>query len=316
MISYIKRHWKGENSLAWAYWVNGAFLNVIVAVAITTLSSETKVFDDLVPWILMVIGTMSIGVWSMVGIWRSANRSIERAQVSSPRKSAFWAYAAKVMVILGVFQLVAAWLPVLKDIKTAFDLSESDIATQFYLQHQGETDVILNGYINSASVEAVKKAFNANKQRNALVLNSPGGILVPAYDLADFVEERAILVAARGECVSSCLLVLAAASKAYVTPDTRLVFHHPEALADFVSEGMAVELVKETREYYSRFKRYGVPPNTLAEYRRQGLKVISIGEAYNSYIVDAIWDPTTNEFFEIEATCKQTDCFISPMKLP
>ena len=104
MINYVKKHWKGENSLAWAYWINGALFHTIFTFAITVAEYETSIFDSLVLSLLMAIGAMAFAIWSMVGIWRSASESIERAHTS--KTSTFWAYAAKAMVIFGVFQIL------------------------------------------------------------------------------------------------------------------------------------------------------------------------------------------------------------------
>ena len=316
MIGYIKSHWAGEQSLALSYWINGVLIGVVVLFVINTVNSTTQIFSELVPWILMVIGTVGLSVWSWVGIWRSAKHSIERSRLSVPKKSAFWAYAAMVSVIWGVLQTTAAWLPLFADLETLYGLSKSEVATQFDIQYKGETDVILTGWINGPSVEAVKNAFLEDERRNALQLFSPGGFLLPAYDLADFVEQRGLKVAAREKCESACLLVLAAAKKAWVTPDTRLVFHHPEAAADFVSEVMAIEMDREVDEYYARFRRYGVPAKLLAELRARGSAVMSIGEAYDAYIVDELWEPISNKFYDLELLCKQVDCFSTPLILP
>ena len=317
MVGYIKRHWEGENSLAWAYWINGGLLNGIINFAVIVTGHETTIFDEWAPWSLMVIGTVAVGIWSIVGIWRSATNSIVRARTSIPKESAFWGYAAKTMVVIGVMQAGASWVPILVDYGKISELQRSPVATQFYLDYVGETDVVLNGFINDQSVEALTKALVGNTKRRALVLNSPGGFLIPAFELANIVEKQRIIVAAQGKCESACLLVLASAGEAYVTPNVQLVFHHPETTADFVSPELRREVRiqgdKEVDEYYARFKRYGVPEKKLAELRKQGSKIISIGEAYYAHIVDKIWEPKTNEFYEIDAVCKEVNCFVSPL---
>lgn len=315
MITYIKTHWKGENSLAWAYWVNGALLNGIVSIAIT-LGDKGQIITHWLSWLLVTIGVVTMSIWSAVGIWRSASQSIERNKASVPKQTTFWAYAAKLMVILAVLQGLVAWLPGLKDLTMLYKLRRSDVATEFYIQFVGKTDLVLNGYINSHSVDTTKNAFLANKELKALILDSPGGFLFPAYDLADFVEQRGILVVARSECKSSCLLILAAAKVALVTPDTRLVFHHPQGAVDFVSPDLTVELNNEIEEYYRRFLRYGVPVVKLHEYRRLKSKIVSIGEAFEAHIIDKIWEPKTNKIYEIQDICKRTNCFETPIKLP
>jgi ATP-dependent protease ClpP protease subunit len=312
--SYFGRHWRGENSLAWAYWINLFLLNVVTTISVTIIQKQTDFLDEWVPWALLSISTIGIAVWSCVGVWRSASVSIDSAKIKIPKRNTFWAYAAKTMVVIGVLQTLAVWVPTVKDLSTFYELSKSDINTQFFIQEGGKTDIVFTGYINSSSVDAVKKAFQADKDRTTLVINSPGGVLLDAYKLADFVEQKKILVAARGDCQSACILVLAAAETAVVTPETRLVFHHPEKLADFVSAGVEAEFSEEIKEYYKRFRDYGVPEEKLKTYRQNKLTDLSIGEAYNSYLVDKIWEPKSNRFFDAKAVCKELDCFKIPME--
>jgi len=311
--SYFGRHWRGENSLAWAYWINLFLLNAVTATSIAMIQKQTDFFDELVPWALLSISAIGISVWSCVGVWRSATVSIDRAKTKIPKRNAFWAYAAKVMVVIGVLQTLAVWVPTVKDLSTFYEVRKSEINTQFFIQRKGETDLVLNGYINGSSVEAVKKSFNEDNKLTALVINSPGGILVDAYELADFVEQKKIIVAAQGDCISACLLILAAAETAMITPETNLVFHHPEDIADFVSVGVKAESIKETKEYYKRFRDYGVPEEKLKKYQLDKWTILSIGEAYNSHLVDKIWDPESNKFYDVEAVCKLLDCFKSPL---
>jgi ATP-dependent protease ClpP protease subunit len=313
--TYIGRHWRGENSLAWAYWINGALLNVSTYAFVTILHENTTILDEIIPWLTNAVAMFSITIWSSVGIWRTATKSINQAHLVVPKKPCFWAYVAKFMVIIGALQIIAAWEPLVKDMLNLYALESSDMNTQYFIQYQGDTDIILNGYINEVSVGAIKKAFEEDQNRTALVMNSPGGILISAYELADFVEQNKIIVAADGDCFSACLLVLASAELSLVSPNTKLFFHHPEAITDFVSEGMTAVLSEEIIEYYDRFKRYGVPEEKIKEYRLAKEKILTIGEAYNSYIVDKIWYPVNNKIYEIEKTCEQVDCYVYPMNI-
>ena len=94
------RHWRGENSLAYAF-----CFNHVVAVLVVHGLLESLFFAGL--------GTLTAGVavllaiflyplvlaWSAVGTWRSAATSIADARTAQPRQSTFWGYAAKVLII-------------------------------------------------------------------------------------------------------------------------------------------------------------------------------------------------------------------------
>jgi hypothetical protein len=111
MINYIQRHWKGENSLAWAFWINGI---IVSAAASFVLSVFSGIFSAMLSGttslpiyiFLVVAGIWVIALWSVVGIWRSANLFAGNIAGDARRTSLFWAYAAKLTILIGVLNLV------------------------------------------------------------------------------------------------------------------------------------------------------------------------------------------------------------------
>ncbi len=308
-MGYLKRHWKGENSLPFAYWVNLVLLGVLYN-AILAVPGFEKLLESLPAWIAFVIVTFSITIWQMVGAWRSATNYSEQA-ITDRTKKPFWAGLAKFMVAIGVLKVIAAWAPVLSDFAKLTEVADEPINNQYYIQ-KSKYEVQLNGYINLSSVQDVQDTFREHLSRNTLVLNSPGGLISDAFELADFIEKNEINVLAKGECSSSCLLVLAAAKKAYVTPETIMQLHHPEAVADFTSKEMRESLRGSIKEYYDRFKRYGVPEKTLNALKEEKVIKISLGKAYNDYIVDVVWHSQDKKPYKVETYCKVMDCFKIP----
>jgi hypothetical protein len=241
-------------------------------------------------------------VWSAVGIWRSANRSIERARTTVPEGSTRWARAAQLMVVLGAVRAIAEWMPVVEDFASIMKVANNDIARRYYVELAGETDVVLNGYINQHSVQDVIEAFS-DRRRNALILNSPGGLLVHAFELADYVRQHGIFTVTDRQCISSCLLVLAAADKAITTVDAILVFHDPEPTAEFRTSGFQETFDGEKQAYYDRFRSYGVPVEKLEALRAAGYRQLTLAEAYDAYLIDFIWHKDTNQFEEVQDYC-------------
>src|SRR3954447_15002683 len=78
--NYFLRHWCGERSLSFAYWVNGALVGIGFVVAFVVLfvlccelletrpQTYFRVFSATYASIVMV------AIWQVVGIWRSAAR--------------------------------------------------------------------------------------------------------------------------------------------------------------------------------------------------------------------------------------------------
>jgi hypothetical protein len=277
-------------------------LNGLFAGASTYIELQTRWFEHLAFAVGFIVFAVLFAVWSGVGIWRSANRSIERARTKVPKDSTRWAYAAQVMVVLSAMRAIAEWIPVAEDLASIMEVADSDIAKQYYVELIGETDVVLNGYINKNSVQDVIDAFS-DRRRNVLILNSRGGLLTNAFELADYVRRHGIFTVTERQCISSCLLVLAAADKAITTSDAILVFHDPEPTAEFRTSGLQETFEGEKQAYYDRFRSYGVPVEKLEALRTAGYKQLTLAEAYDAYLIDLIWHKDTNEFEEVQDYC-------------
>ena len=113
MIAYIRRHWNGQESLVRAFWVNGIVVSSTIALSLFFLAGFAAALFHLAanPVTLMIvplIGTWASAIWSVTGIWRSANLYAKRARDSASRRSALWAHTAKVAMFVGVLNLLFA----------------------------------------------------------------------------------------------------------------------------------------------------------------------------------------------------------------
>ena len=97
--AYIGRHWRGENPLIYAFWVNYFALGILVQIISSLLE---RVAPDHGAWaigmIALIIAEIAFVIWAMVGVWRSAGREIDVARQAQPPRSAFWAYVARVWI--------------------------------------------------------------------------------------------------------------------------------------------------------------------------------------------------------------------------
>ena len=295
--NYFLKHWRGNNSLAWAWWVNGLLANILLLMLVQFIKPD---FNG--PWFLLfsiIIGILFY-LWQFVGTCRSADKAISNAQSQLPRKSAFWPRAAIFMLAIGLMSNGSIYVPLIRDVSTLISLEDSMISQQYSLEYIGSTDVLLSGYINRKSVAAVKDAFNSSPQRRVLILNSPGGVLSPAFELADFIVSRELTVVAKNSCASACVLLVAASPQGTALSNAKIVFHHPESRADFVSSSMKELFLKEMNEYYRRFEEYGIPPANLNKYKQTSMTPISLEEAYETSIITLIIDEKSNAFVDAE----------------
>ena len=304
--NYFTRHWKGENSLVWAYWVNGVALNLVVLFLMTIISeTEGFGFNGLIVILMLVYPLL---IWSWVGIWQSAGNYLNQSKLDFT-KSPTWAYLARFGVILGALQSISG----LVDAISLYEVGNSALVNQYFVEFVDDTDIKLTGYINDDSVSLLISHFEQNPKRNALIMNSPGGILSSAFKLADYIEANDIVVGAQEKCFSACLLLMASSSTAVASTKSELAFHHPEDVPEFISSEMIQAGFEAKLEYYERFRRYGVSEENLKAYRKEGWVNLSLGQAYEANILDLIWEEDESQFYKASEFCQSNNCFTIPV---
>ena len=114
MSTDIGWHWRGENSLAYAFWVNCILGNIairIIAYVLPHLVTPAMSQDDVSQLErLFYAAQVAFIAWALVGVWRSAEHVIAIARHTQPPSFAFWARAARVWVVLNVVFIVLAFL--------------------------------------------------------------------------------------------------------------------------------------------------------------------------------------------------------------
>ena len=98
--NYFARHWRGELSLPVSYWINGAILanaTIVILFLVAGRMDNNDYSLRIISFVYLGIVLFSVVVWfwSVIGIWRSSSRHVERGGMS------FWAYIAKFMVVVG-----------------------------------------------------------------------------------------------------------------------------------------------------------------------------------------------------------------------
>jgi hypothetical protein len=102
--NWFLTHWRGEASLGISYWLNGVLLaNILPAIIIAgyVLLNPLRHYlrtDAVVVLILMAL-QLTLWVWTVVGVIRSANRHTARGG------KLFWANTARVMMCISVIAM-------------------------------------------------------------------------------------------------------------------------------------------------------------------------------------------------------------------
>ena len=227
--NYFVRHWRGDFSLGIAYWINGAILAGVVPAALIaavnlmvkgSYSLRTTAFASLGVLLFSVIAWL----WSIVGIWRSANHHVARGGSSR------WASAARLMVVLGIIgmagQLPATILPQIKEFALIASGNDPIGNIEIKVAQNGQS-VIVNGMLREGAAAEVQKILDAAPGATSLVLNLAGGRLLEAQQLARAVGNRNLDTYVEDQCVSACTYVFLAGKDRAATPKARIGFHQP-----------------------------------------------------------------------------------------
>jgi hypothetical protein len=254
--NFLAKHWRGDYSLGFSYWVIGSLLTVLV-VAITTAIGSSSGLRELGPRasgtaILVIYGfVITLTLWQLVGIWRSADKHTQRGG------KAFWAGLAKVMVVLGLLRAAGDFttqgIPLISEGAKLFVGIDNTPPYQIRLLRDG-TELELAGGMPFGTTDAVKKFLDAAPAVQIIHLNSQGGRMNEAYQLYKTIKEKNLSTYTSADCVSACSLAFLAGRERYLGESGRLGFHSTS-----IGE-LSGEVVKELNaEVRQTLQTHGVP---------------------------------------------------------
>lgn len=225
--NFLVKHWRGDYPLGFSYWVIGSLLTVIV-VAITTAVGSISGLRELGPRasgtaILAIYGfVVTLTLWQMVGIWRSADKHTQRGG------KAIWAGLAKVMVVLGLLRAAGDFttqgIPLISEGAKLFAGIDNTPPHAIRLLRDG-TELELAGGMPFGTTDAVKKFLDAAPAIQVIHLNSQGGRMNEAYQLYKTIKERNLITYTSADCVSACSVAFLAGRERFLGESGRLGFH-------------------------------------------------------------------------------------------
>jgi len=138
--NYFIRHWRGELSLPISYWLNATILaNVFLGILLMIASGAENNFSlrgTAAIAIVVSLTSLAVGLWSLVGVWQSANMHVDRGGSES------WASVAKFVVVAGFLGLAGTisnnMIPQLKELVLITDVTRKQLLTAAALQKRAE----------------------------------------------------------------------------------------------------------------------------------------------------------------------------------
>lgn len=225
--NYFVRHWRGELPLSITYWVNGLLAviafrvtDVVLPQIIGNYSMRTLSFVSLGGMLFVVMTWF----WYVVGIWRSADRPVAIGWPS------VWANTAKLIVVVG-FIVMGVKLPtnILPQVKEfALIASGNDSIGEIVIKvSENGQSVIVIGMLREGSAAEIQKILDAVPGATSLILQSNGGRLLEAQQLARAVQNRNLDTHVENQCLSACTFVFLAGKDRVATLNARIGFHQP-----------------------------------------------------------------------------------------
>jgi uncharacterized protein DUF4339 len=223
----IARHWRGELTLAQAYWGAG-FLLTIVAVGLSRLFGEWLDRANLAPTPLgvLLVGHLTflsaLVVWQIVGIWRAAGNHMR----TTGRRT--WAVLARVAVVAGALRGLVDFanvtLPMLRESVLLVTGQESIPPHSLRLLRSG-TELELAGGMPHGTAEALRKALDRTPGVQVVHLNNIGGRVSEGYLIYRMIRDRRLRTYTATDCFSACTIAFLGGSQRYLSRSGRLGFH-------------------------------------------------------------------------------------------
>lgn len=224
MKVWILKHWRGEYSLAFSFWVNVVAVNLVLTLPLKWASVDYGVADPLTATrvhMVLIGAHVLIFPWQFVGLWRAARR--HRAHGGT----ALWGWLACSFLGLGIIANLANGLSnsrligeMLKiavglDPEHAYDLRVLD----------GGKVLALYGGIAFGVADEVAAVLRATPTIRVIHLNSGGGRVVAARQLYTLIKEAGLNTYTRWGCASACTLAYVAGKERTMHVDAQLGFH-------------------------------------------------------------------------------------------
>lgn len=281
-IGYIRKHWRGELSLATSFWVNIFLLNIILCLLVAVFDyGDIPISPVIVARILIAYLFFTIVVvypWQVIGMWRSCYWHMKI------KGKYFWARTIQVLVVLGIIgtlgSLSSNW-PVYEGLsKMAFTVDDEfgDYALKLI---DNNTMIHLEGPLCFGVSKDVAKMLKENPKVEGIILDSIGGRVYEGRELAKLISTYTLDTYSIKGCYSAATIAFIAGEKRFLGIGANLAYHQYEAgygLDTFV------DMTKEQDK-------------DLPFFRKQGVKSEFLDKLFHASH-DDLWYPTVDEMLD------------------
>jgi ATP-dependent protease ClpP protease subunit len=281
-VSYIKKHWDGDFSLAISFWVNLVLLGFALRAIDIVLSQptliESPVSQARAALIFLTVSLAVIYPWQIIGTWRAADNHVEKT------KKGRWAMAAKIMITIGVvstFGNVASALPVYKSL---YELATiQDEFSNYSIEVVDDGKVIhFTGGMGFGASEDIERTISTHSNVEGIILDSNGGRIYEGRKFSEIIRENRLNTYTIKGCKSACGTAFISGNKRYLASGANLGFHQYSSAEWEEDQPMSMMMEQEL---------------DLALFREKGISESFLNRLFNAESND-MWYPTIQEMKE------------------
>lgn len=257
MLSYLRDHWQGRQSLAWSFWVNLIALRAALF-ALQHLVTPEKGSDHSEHAALVLTMSFLVNgpllIWQIVGVVRACDQFYRQ----TGSQALVW--GAQISMVL-LFFLTAtyalqSWQFTLKVPEEENFLTRMDRehAERYSLTVEGST-LLLSGSIELGATRRVGALLNQDAAIKQVVLESDGGNIYEGRGLAGLFAARGLATHVETRCSSACTIAFSGGTRRSISRNGRLGFHQYKVDADY--DILVTNPQKEQERDLKRFREAG-----------------------------------------------------------
>ncbi len=282
-ISYIRKHWRGQLSLAVSFWINLFLLNIVILLFWTLLGYSDILKNPVISARVIIIFAAFVFLivypWQIIGLWRSCNRHIEI------HGKHFWARTAQVLVVLGIIgtlgNLNSYWPTYKSCFRIAF-VKDNDFGNYTLTLEKNNTLIHLQGGLNLGVSKEVSKILKQNPGIEGIILDSIGGRIYEGRELAKLISTYDLDTYSLRGCYSAATIAFIAGEKRFLGMGANLAYHQYK----MGYEGFDVFVDMKDEQ-----------ANDLLFFQRQGVKNEFLKKLFGAS-PDDLWYPTVDEMLD------------------
>jgi len=230
-------HWRGQQSLAWSFWVNLVALRILVFMLQATAGPNQWYGDNTSRLLIMsalVIFHGLLLVWQIVGVVRSAERHFaERgnmALVWGAQLGAVLFFVLSIIYTLEAIQITMLSPPMQDPIA----LMKLEHAAHYTLSiDTTQRQLTIDGSIELGISRAVNQFIHDHPSVTQINLNSAGGNIYAARGLAKLFRTLKLDTHIMQSCASACTTAFIGGLNRSSAPDASIGFHQYRMDAEY-----------------------------------------------------------------------------------